>query len=145
MLNTTSTNRAAGDRAANDLPGLDSLPVRVREIAVLRGLGYSFREIGRRFGVTPQAASVMLARHRRSLDLATRPSGLNNLSGRAANVLGRHGISSRRQALGRPVLELIGNERNCGRKTIDEIRRWLGNGDGVPAGGGADLCGSSLS
>ncbi len=144
MPNANPTNPAAGDRAANDLPSLDALPVRIREIAVLRGLGYSFREIGRRFGVTPQAASVMLARHRRSLDLATRPSGLNNLSGRAANVLGRYGIGSRQEALGRAVLELIGNERNCGRKTIDEIRRWLGNGDCVPAGGGADLFGSSL-
>ena len=46
---------------------LEELPQRVRDIATLRGLGYTFREISEQFGVTPQAISLMLSRHRRVL------------------------------------------------------------------------------
>ena len=46
---------------------LEELPHRVRDIATLRGLGYTFREISEQFGVTPQAISLMLSRHRRVL------------------------------------------------------------------------------
>jgi len=50
---------------------------------------------------------------------------LNSLSPRAVNVLGRHGIRTREQARQANVLERLGGERNCGRKTMDEIVRWM--------------------
>jgi hypothetical protein len=34
---------------------LEELPQRIRDIATLRGLGYTFREISKQFEVTPQA------------------------------------------------------------------------------------------
>ena len=112
--------------AATDTPRLlDSVPQRVGEIAMLRGLGYSYREIGRQFSVTPQAVSLMLSRHRRSLKSLGSAVELNNLSARAVNALGRHGIKNREQARNRNILELLGNERNCGRKTLEEIASWL--------------------
>ena len=102
------------------------LPVRVRDIALLRGLGYSFREIGKRLGVTPQAVSLMLARHRRCLKSLSKAVEMVELSARAANALGRHKISTREGARQADVLRLLRYERNCGQKTFDEIERWLG-------------------
>jgi len=52
---------------------------------------------------------------------------LNSLSPRAVNVLGRHGIRTREQARQANVLERLAGERNCGRKTMDEIARWVEN------------------
>ena len=46
---------------------------------MLRGLGYSFREIGKQFSVTPQAVSLMLSRHRRSLKSLGTAVELGNL------------------------------------------------------------------
>lgn len=105
------------------------LPARVRDIATLRGLGYSFREIAEQLGVTPQAVSLMLTRHRRSLKSLKSSIELRSLSARAVNALGRHGISTRAEAREKNVLELLGSERNCGRKTLDEIVRWIGGTD----------------
>jgi hypothetical protein len=79
---------------------LEELPQRVRDIATLRGLGYTFREISEQFEVTPQAISLMLSRH-------------------------RHGIRSRGAAIKADVLELLKGGRNCGDKTLEEIRQWL--------------------
>lgn len=93
---------------------------------MLRGLGYSFREIGRELSVSPQAVSLMLSRHRRSFKSLGEAMELSNLSARAVNVLGRHGINNRAEARQRGVLELLQNERNCGRKTLEEIGRWVG-------------------
>jgi len=46
-------------------PGtLDEVPERVRQIATLRGLGYSYRQIAGPLNVTPQAVLLMLARRR---------------------------------------------------------------------------------
>ena len=70
----------------------------------------------------------MLSRHKRRLDSLHGAIELRNLSSRAVNALGRHGVTSRDQAQQRNVLEVIRHERNCGRKTIDEIERWV-NGD----------------
>ena len=104
---------------------LDDVPERVRQIAVLRGLGYSYRQIAGPLHVTPQAVSLMLTRHRRSLKSLRDAMELNSLSARAVNVLGRHGIRTRDQARKANVLERLAGERNCGRKTMDEIARWL--------------------
>ena len=52
---------------------------------------------------------------------------LNSLSARAVNALGRHGIRTREQARQANVLELLAGERNCGRKTMDDIARWMGD------------------
>jgi hypothetical protein len=59
---------------------------------------------------------------------------LNFLSARAVNVLGRHGIRTREQARQANVLALLAGERNSGRKTMDEIARWMGDDAGNPAG-----------
>jgi len=118
-----SANNEAGSPVASDT--IESLPQRVREIAILRGLGYSFREISRQFKVTPQAASLMLSRHRRSLKSLAGSKELTELSARAVNALGRHKISTREQAKRADILQLLRHERNCGRKTFEEIEHWI--------------------
>ena len=104
---------------------LEELPQRVRDIAALRGLGYTFREISEQFGVTPQAISLMLSRHRRVLKTLRGAVELAGLSPRAVNALGRHGIRSRAAAIEADVLGLLKGGRNCGDKTLEEIRRWF--------------------
>ena len=74
---------------------LGEIPERVRQIAMLRGLGYSYRQIAGLLQVTPQAVSLMLTRHRRSLKSLRDAIELSSLSARAVNVLGRHGVSTR--------------------------------------------------
>ena len=103
----------------------DGVPQRVKEIALLRGLGYSFREIGDRLGISPQAVSLMLSRHRRAAKLLDRTLQLRGLSSRAVNALGRHSIRTREQARQRNILAILPYERNCGNKTVNEIERWL--------------------
>jgi len=104
---------------------LDAVPQRVREIAMLRGLGYSFRQIAEQFSITPQAVSLMLSRHRRCLKALRGSIELNNLSARAVNTLGRHGIRTREEARRKNILQSLAGERNCGRKTIEEIAHWM--------------------
>jgi predicted transcriptional regulator len=104
---------------------LGEIPERVRQIAMLRGLGYSYRQIAGLLQVTPQAVSLMLTRHRRSLKSLRDAIELSSLSARAVNVLGRHGVSTREQARQANVLALLSGERNCGRKTMDEVDRWM--------------------
>ena len=104
---------------------LDAVPQRVREIAMLRGLGYSFRQIADQLHVTPQAVSLMLSRHRRSLKSLRGAVELSHLSARAVNALGRHGIRTREEAKQRKIIDLLAGERNCGRKTLSEIEQWL--------------------
>jgi len=104
---------------------LEELPQRVRDIATLRGLGYTFREISEQFEVTPQAISLMLSRHRRVLKALRGAVEWAGLSPRAVNALGRHGIRSRVAAIEADVLQLLKGGRNCGDKTLEEIRQWL--------------------
>ena len=120
-----------GSHFDNTTPGrtsaatLEELPQRIRDIATLRGLGYTFREISKQFEVTPQAISLMLSRHRRVIKKLRGAVELAGLSPRAVNALGRHGIRSRASAFETDVLELLKGERNCGNKTLEEIRRWI--------------------
>ena len=98
-MNTTTdvTHREKDERASHPC-ALDTIPERVRQIAMLRGLGYSYRQIAGPLQVTPQAVSLMLMRHRRSLKSLRAAMELNSLSARAVNALGRHGIRTREQA-----------------------------------------------
>jgi hypothetical protein len=105
---------------------VDPVPQRVREIAMLRGLGYSFREIARQYHVTPQAISLMLSRHKKSAKSLRRATELTVLSSRAVNALGRLKILNREEARRRNALEPLTGARNCGRKTLAEIEQWLG-------------------
>jgi len=107
---------------------LADLPRRVRDIATLRGLGYSFREIGQELKITPQAVSLMLTRHRRSLASLGQAVDSLHLSSRAVNALERRGVRTRREALETNVLEHLRHERNCGSKTRAEIQRWMEEG-----------------
>lgn len=128
-LDTTQTTTSALENGAEtSCPTLDQLPQRIRDVATLRGLGYSYREIGRQFNITAQAVSIMLARHRRKLKSLGQNSSLHQLSARAVNVLGRHGISSPQEARRSNLLDRLERERNCGRKTVEEIATWMGNG-----------------
>jgi hypothetical protein len=112
--------------SSDELPAtIENIPSRVRDMATLRGLGYSLREIAEPFRISPQAVSLMLARHRRRLQSLERAVQLTNLSTRAVNVLGRHRITTRDEARRADVLGLLLVERNCGRKTREEIRRWM--------------------
>lgn len=107
------------------LISIDALPARVRNIATLRGLGYSFREIGRVLNVSPQAVSLMLSRYRRSLQSIEGSLELASLSARAVNVLGRHGIRTPEEGRRADILARLENERNCGKKTLEEIKHWV--------------------
>ncbi len=104
---------------------VEPVPQRVREIALLRGLGYSFREIARQYHVTPQAISLMLSRHKKSAKSLCKATDLTVLSSRAANALGRLRIANRDEARRCNALELLKGARNCGRKTLAEIEHWL--------------------
>ena len=127
-----SEETALMDREEFAPPGADDilgrLPGRVRDIATLRGLGYTCMEIGRRFGITPQAVSATLARHHRRIGDFGQRQDMLELSARASNALTRIGIESRADVRGRDIFALLRRERNCGEKTLDEIRRWLERG-----------------
>jgi hypothetical protein len=127
-----SDETALIDREEYAVTGADDvlakLPGRVRDIATLRGLGYTCMEIGRRFGITPQAVSATLARHHRRIGDFGRRKDMLELSARASNALTRIGIESRADVRGRDIFALLRRERNCGEKTLDEIRRWLERG-----------------
>jgi predicted transcriptional regulator len=125
MRTTADVTHREKDEPASHPCALDTIPERVRQIAMLRGLGYSYRQIAGPLQVTPQAVSLMLTRHRHSLKSLRAAMELNSLSARAVNALGRHGIRTREQARQANVLELLAGERNCGRKTMEEIARWL--------------------
>lgn len=127
----TETGRSGTENAP---PSLEHLPQRVRDVATLRGLGYTFREIGRQFEVSPQAISLMLTRHRRALNGLGGAAELQTLSVRAVNALGRHGIRTREEAKRKDARRLLRGERNCGRKTREEIARWLEDDSGPPGG-----------
>jgi hypothetical protein len=74
----------------------------------------------------------MLSRHRRGIKKLNGAVELAGLSPRAVNALGRHGIRSRAAAFETDVLELLKGERNCGKKTLEDIRRWM---DDAPCAG----------
>ena len=126
-----NSHPASVDASSVRYGALTDIPERVRQIAMLRGLGYSYRQIADPLHVTPQAVSLMLMRHRRALKSLRGAVELNALSARAVNVLGRHGIRTREQARQANVLERLAGERNCGRKTLDEIARWIEEAPGV--------------
>ena len=95
MRTTADVTHREKDEPASHPCALDTIPERVRQIAMLRGLGYSYRQIAGPLQVTPQAVSLMLTRHRRSLKSLRAAMELNSLSARAVNALGRHGIRTR--------------------------------------------------
>jgi predicted transcriptional regulator len=107
---------------------LAKLPARVRDIATLRGLGFTCLEIGHRFGITPQAVSATLSRHHRRIDDMRGCPEMSELSARSVNALSRIGVNSRAEACGRDIFTLLLRERNCGAKSLEEIRRWLERG-----------------
>ena len=117
------TRNGQDPEARQDAPS--TAPLRIQQIAMLRGLGFSFRQIAKTLGTTPSAASMALHRHRRDRQFLQKCSELDGLSGRAINVLGRHGIQTRRDALAKSLLEKLCTERNCGPKTKSELREWL--------------------
>jgi DNA-binding NarL/FixJ family response regulator len=91
----------ARQHAADGLySSIDALPERIQHIAVPRGLGCSFREIGRELKLTPQTVSRILSRLRRTFKALKGSAELAGLSARAGNALGRHGIRTREQAHG---------------------------------------------
>jgi len=107
---------------------IEAMPSRVRDIATMRGLGYKLQEIARHMGLTPQAVSIMLQRHRAKIkELGVRTEHWE-LSTRAANVLGRLRVSTREEARAKNVAGKLRGQRNCGEKTIREIERWLAEG-----------------
>jgi hypothetical protein len=111
---------------------LDDLPREVRQIAALSGLGYTNSQIARTLGISPQTAARVLQRYRRCLESLVPSSELAGLSARAVNVLSRHGIRTREQAWAEDLWGILVGQRNCGRKTIEEIVAWaegIGRGD----------------
>jgi len=105
---------------------VERMPSRVREVALLRGLGYTFREIARKLDVSPQAVTHPLSRYRRSAKALEGTAELQGLSARARSFLSDLGISCRAEAHGKDVLMLLRGRANCGRKTLEEIAAWLG-------------------
>lgn len=122
------TDGAGGQTCAESagVPDLELIPLHVRNLAALRGLGFSFRQIGRAYGITPQAASIMLTRQRTRIRSLKRQAELGNLSPRAINCLGRLGVKTRETARSMENLEAqLQSQRNCGRKTTREILDWV--------------------
>lgn len=118
------------------MPDPESLPLYVRNVATLRGLGFSFPQIARHYGVTPQAISVLLTRQRASLKQGQAIPELAGLSPRAANCLGRLRIATRAEARKhRDLQKELHAQRNCGQKTLEEILRWAQNGKPDPSRG----------
>jgi len=116
---------AAQRRSETVEAAMAALPARIRDIAIMRGLGYKHHEIARHMGLTPQAVSIMLQRHRAKIkELGVRTEHWE-LSTRAANVLGRLRVSTREEARAKNVAGKLRGQRNCGEKTIREIERWL--------------------
>lgn len=111
------------------LAALDKVPERVRLIALLRGLGFPSKAIGRLFGATPHAVSMMLHRHRRLLGGLNGSFALHGLSARAINALGRYKIRTPAEARSRNILALLQGQTNCGKRTLDEIARWMAQED----------------
>lgn len=114
--------------AASNAFNVKNLPPRIAEFALLRGLGYSFREIAQQLDVSPQAVSLMLSRYRQSAKALGGTAELQGLSARAVHALELHGIRTRSEGRSKGVLALINQQRNCGRKTREEIADWLGEG-----------------
>lgn len=131
---TTSTIAAIPAQDARKSPritaseALNFTAGRVRDVAALRGLGFSYREIAAHYGVTPQAIALLLIRNRRQMKAIGGSPELANLSVRACAALQRLGVRTRREALAGDVLPRLGNARNCGRKTLEEISDWLAAG-----------------
>ena len=125
QMHATDTQIPVNTTQPSQPLSITEIPHRIREIAIYRGLGYTFREIAGELNVTPQAVSLMLSRHRRILKSLRGSLELSHLSARAVNALGRYGIRTREEAIHQNVLALLQNERNCGRKTLDEIERWI--------------------
>ena len=74
----------------------------------------------------------MLSRHRRCLKALRGSIELSTLSPRAVNALARHGIRTREQAREADAINLLRGERNCGRKTLEEVASWM-DAAGVPS------------
>lgn len=119
---------AEGREITTRLPDLQEIPLFVRQIAAFRGLGFSYRQIARNYGVTPQAVSLMVSRHKALLKANRKNrSELKGLSPRAINCLGRLRISSAAAAREYPGLAAeLRSQRNCGKKTVREILDWAG-------------------
>jgi len=69
---------------------LEELPQRVRDIATLRGLGYTFREISEQFGVTPQRSKPMCSScSKADATAGTKPSKKSGSGSVMTRALGR--------------------------------------------------------
>lgn len=126
--NTESpAQRETGARRHRTTPteALEFSAGRVRDVAALRGLGFSYREIAEHYGVTPQAISLLLARSRKQMKAIGGDPELANLSTRACAALQRLGVHSRQDAIAGNILDRLQNARNCGRKTLEEIDDWI--------------------
>lgn len=116
---TAKTLRPAPDTALKLSTG------RVRDIAALHGLGFSFREIAEHYRVTPQAVALLLNRNRRKIEAIGGLPTMAALSTRAASALRGIGITTPQEAQGRNILQKLSRARNCGAKTLAEISEWL--------------------
>ena len=125
---TMHLQTAVLDQPSKTHSALETVPERIREIAMMRGLGYSFRQIADQFCVTPQAVSLMLSRHKKTVKSLRGATELTTLSSRAANALGRLNVRNREEARRMNVIQSLKGSRNCGRKTISEIEHWLDEG-----------------
>lgn len=104
---------------------IEALPPRVRDIAIIRGLGYSLAQISRHMDLTPQVVSITLNRHRRRIkDLVLRTEHWTR-STRAATAPGRMHVSTREKARAMKVPAKLRRQRNCGEKTIYKIKCCL--------------------
>ncbi|MFM8656531.1 MAG: sigma factor-like helix-turn-helix DNA-binding protein [Chthoniobacterales bacterium] len=125
MFMTAETPAVAPSKSQAIASAIEALPSRIRDIAIMRGLGYKHHEIARHMGMTPQAVSIMLQRHRAKIkELGVRTEHWE-LSTRAANVLGRLRVTTREESRAKHVAGKLRGQRNCGEKTILEIERWL--------------------
>lgn len=119
------TQRKTDRQRPSPSMGLEMSTGRVRDIAALHGLGFSYREIAEHYKVTPQAVSLLLARNRRKIEAIGGLPSMATLSTRAVSALQTLGVKSRHDAQSKDILAKLHRARNCGTKTFAEISDWL--------------------
>lgn len=119
------TQRKASRQHPSPATGLEISTGRVRDIAALHGLGFSYREIAEHYKVTPQAISLLLIRSKRKIEAIGGVPSMATLSTRAVSALRSIGIYSPQDAQDKEVLLKLQRARNCGKKTLAEVNQWL--------------------
>jgi DNA-directed RNA polymerase alpha subunit len=79
--------------------------------------------------LSTERAWLLLSRHRRKMEAIGGATKLVAMSNRATNALRRLGIEPQEDPVAVKVLSKLAHARNCGRKPLEEIERWMTKDD----------------